>query len=170
MLAIIDSFQPQCGEPTPTPTTATMSRPLEWRSRYDGLVSVAYIGGKAVAGISGPWSGKFALTWWERPMPSRQLELHDSMEAAKNEVEDWALRMNSGGYDLPLPQLIPLGPARNDTSVDAAAQRQPGLFDRVRAALLPLLQPSASEKIDRLRRAHVHNEPDLSGLHFAANE
>ena len=73
MLAIMDSFEPLGGDAPAAATPATRS--LQWRSRYDGLVSVAYIDGKAVAGISGPWSGKYALTWWERPMPARELEL-----------------------------------------------------------------------------------------------
>jgi hypothetical protein len=161
MLAMMESFPAPNGDQNP-PVSA--SRSLEWRSRYDGLVSVAYISGKAVAGISGPWSGKYALTWWERPMPARQLELHDSMDAAKREVEDWALRTRTGGYSLPLPHLIPT------TGIEAAntdLPRSTGLFDRMRS-MLPSLAPSASEKIERLRRARTLGEPDLSGLHFAA--
>ncbi len=63
---------------------------VEWRTRYDGVVAVAHVGSKAIAGISGPWSDQFALTWWERPAGERQLALFDSLEAAKREVEDWA--------------------------------------------------------------------------------
>jgi hypothetical protein len=63
---------------------------VEWRTRYEGVVAVAHVGSKAVAGISGPWSDRFALTWWERPAEERQLALFDSLEAAKREVEDWA--------------------------------------------------------------------------------
>jgi len=63
---------------------------VEWRTRYDGVVAVAHVGSKAVAGISGPWSDQFALTWWERPAGERQMALFDSLEAAKREVEDWA--------------------------------------------------------------------------------
>ena len=44
------------------PGYCDIAQPLEWRSRYDGLVAIAQIGDKAVAGISGPWSGKYALT------------------------------------------------------------------------------------------------------------
>jgi len=63
---------------------------IEWRIRYDGVVAVAHVGSKAIAGISGPWSDQFALTWWERAPGERQLALFDSLEAAKREVEDWA--------------------------------------------------------------------------------
>ena len=94
MLATMDSFETLCGDRNPPAMVAPASgRALQWRTRYDGLVTVAYIGSKAVAGISGPWSGKYALTWWERPMPARELELHDSLGSAQREVEEWALRM-----------------------------------------------------------------------------
>jgi hypothetical protein len=171
MLAIVDSFEPLGGD-VPVATTPS-TRSLQWRSRYDGLVSVAYIDGKAVAGISGPWSGKYALTWWERPMPARELELHESLGSAQREVEEWALRMHSGNYALPLPQAVaqthtlPLSVQRQRAA--NAAARKAGLFERM-CSLLPLLQPSSSEKIERLRLASANAEPDLSGLHFAATE
>jgi hypothetical protein len=172
MLAIVDSFEPLGGDtPSVTTTDVPSRRFLQWRSRYDGLVSVAYIDGKAVAGISGPWSGKYALTWWERPMPARELELHDSLGSAQREVEEWALRMHSGNYALPLPeavtQALPLSVQRQYAANSAV--RKAGLFERVRS-LLPLSQPSNSEKIERLRLASAHAEPDLRGLHFAAIE
>lgn len=165
MLATIDPFEPLGGDHSPAmPTPAANGRSLQWRSRYDGLVAIAYIDGKAVAGISGPWSGKYALTWWERPMPARELELHDSLGAAQREVEEWALRMHSEGYVLPLPTTATPAPI----SFAPKAARKPGLIDRL-FALLPM-QPSASEKIERLRHARAGNDPDLGGLHFAANE
>ena len=74
---------------------------IQWRSRYDGLVTIAELGGKAVAGISGPWSGQYALTWWDRPLPTRSLELFNSLDQAKREVEDWARRMRTGNYSMP---------------------------------------------------------------------
>jgi len=173
MLAIVDSFEPLGGD-FPVATSPSTSS-LQWRSRYDGLVSVAYIDGKAVAGISGPWSGKYALTWWERPMPARELELHDSLGSAQREVEEWALRMHSGNYALPLPQpqavahahTLPLSVQRQRAANTAV--RKAGLFERVRS-LLPMLQPSSGEKIERLRLASANAEPDLRGLHFAATE
>lgn len=163
MLATVDSFEPLGGNPTPGPTGAVaQQRSLQWRSRYDGLVAIAYIDGKAVAGISGPWSGKYALTWWERPMPARELELHDSLGAAQREVEEWALRMHSDSYVLPLPT-VPV-----PTVSAPKAPRKTGLIDRL-FALLPT-QPSASEKIERLRQARAGHMPELGNLHFAADE
>src|SRR3954464_8726620 len=62
---------------------------IDWRQRYEGVLMVAYLDGKAVAGISGPWPvNQYALTWWDRPVPSRQLELFDSFEAAQQRVEE----------------------------------------------------------------------------------
>ena len=58
-----------------------------WQSRYEGCVAVAYVNGRAIAGISGPWSDKYALTCWERPTPGGQLELFDSLDDAKRAVE-----------------------------------------------------------------------------------
>src|SRR5476651_421671 len=60
---------------------------IVWQSRYEGCVAVAYVNGRAIAGISGPWSDKYALTCWERPTPVGRLELFDSLDAAKQAVE-----------------------------------------------------------------------------------
>ncbi|HEY6940753.1 hypothetical protein [Dokdonella sp.] len=166
MLATMDSFETLCADRNPPVAVAPASgRALQWRTRYDGLVTVAYIGSKAVAGISGPWSGKYALTWWDRPMPTRELELHDSLGSAQREVEEWALR-TGGDYILPLPAHTAHGNARGADS--HAARKSSGLFDRLRS-LLPL-QPSTSEKIERLRRERVQGDADLGDLRFAANE
>jgi hypothetical protein len=139
-------------------------RDVEWRTRYDGIVAVAHINDRAVAGISGPWSGKFALTWWERPLPARQLELFDSLEDAKREVETWALRMRSG-----YPSGLPGTTAQADARVAKA-----GLIDQMRA-LLPdfsrkRTRPSPRENIERMRHEHACNDADPGDLHFAAYE
>jgi hypothetical protein len=174
MLAIMDSFPAECGTPSPS---ETVYHSIEWRNRYDGLVCIAQIGDKAVAGISGPWSGKFALTWWERPLPARQLELFDSMDEAKHEVEQWAQRMRTGGYSIapvdvaPRPHLhgVPRG-----TPEQTRADMPGGLFERMRSVFPHFarskVRSSSSETIDRLRRKQVCGDTDLSDLHFAANE
>lgn len=139
---------------------------IEWRSRYDGLVSIAHLRDKAVAGISGPWSGQFALTWWGRPLPARQLELYDSLEDAKREVESWAERMGNGNF--------PISAARADLRIVPPRQHaraHSSLLARVRR-----LWPSFSraqprrETIERLRRQQACSEADISDLHFAAIE
>jgi 3-hydroxyacyl-CoA dehydrogenase len=104
-------------------------------------------------------------------MPARELELHDSLGSAQREVEEWALRMHSGNYALPLPaaatHALPLSVQRQRAA--NASARKAGLFERIRS-LLPRLQQSSSEKIERLRLANADAEPDLRGLHFAATE
>jgi hypothetical protein len=97
-------------------------------------------------------------------MPARELELHDSLGSAQREVEEWALRTGDD-YILPLPAQAAHATPR---AGGAHAARKSGLFDRLRA-LLPL-QPSTSEKIERLRRERVQDDADLGDLRFAANE
>ncbi len=147
-----------------SPGYCDIAQPLEWRSRYDGLVAIAQIGDKAVAGISGPWSGKYALTWWERPLPARQLELYDTLEAAKREVEDWADRM-SHAHALPHPVAAHAPLATREA--DGAA----GPFARM-CTFLPEFprRASPSDKIEQLRRRQFANDCDPGDLHFAAND
>jgi hypothetical protein len=179
MLAIMDNFSEYYSDAAPP---APLEGSLEWRGRYEGLVSVAYIDGKAVAGISGPWSGKFALTWWERPLPARQLELFDSMRDAQREVEQWAQRMRVGGYSAHAPESSPTDgtapvisfPNRIAGAEVDAPKPTPSLFDRMRTLLPPFSrarsQASPSETIERLRRSQVCSNTDTGDLHFAANE
>jgi hypothetical protein len=161
-LAMMDSAPVRAA----TPGYCDIAQPLEWRSRYDGLVAIAQIGDKAVAGISGPWSGKYALTWWERPLPARQLELYDTLEAAKREVEDWADRM-SHAHALPHPVAAhaPLATREMDGHVGPFASMCTFLPD------FPLRpRSSSSEKIDQLRRRQFASDCDPGDLHFAAND
>jgi hypothetical protein len=140
-------------------------RDLEWRTRYDGIVAVAHIGDKAVAGISGPWSGKFALTWWERPLPARQLELFDTLEDAKQEVEAWATRMRSG-----LPATVPA--IKTIVESAPAPTAKSGLIDHVRAFLPEFGRKRTAPHSNgaRLRHQHALDDTDLGDLHFAAND
>lgn len=179
MLAIMDSFNELDADPAPP---ASIEGPLEWQMRYDGLFAVAYVGGKSVAGVSGPWSDKFALTWWERPLPARKLELFDTMAEAQREVEQWARRMHVGGYSKTRHLSIAgrsqpafAQPVLDSVGVVAdAARPAAGLFNRVRS-LLPTFTrarsaTASSETIERLRRTQVCSENDTGNLHFAANE
>lgn len=143
--------------------TELSRRDLEWRTRYDGIVAVAHIGDKAVAGISGPWSGKYALTWWERPLPARQLELFDTLDDAKREVEEWATRMRSG-----LPVTVP--PLKTTIAAPAPAPvAKSSLIDHVRSFLPEFGRKRPQVDVERLRQQHAH-DADLGDLHFAAND
>jgi len=139
---------------------------IDWRQRYEGVLTVAYLDGKAVAGISGPWPvNQYALTWWDRPVPARQLELFDSLEAAQARVEEWAWRMRTiGVIDRP-PANDPILP---EATVSIAPQRQHGVpqeswLGRLREVIAP------PPRLKALRRPPL-NEDDLRDIHFAAYE
>ncbi|HKE49284.1 MAG TPA: hypothetical protein VKB52_14565 [Rhodanobacteraceae bacterium] len=156
---------------------------IEWRQRYDGVLMVAYLDGKAVAGVSGPWPvNQYALTWWDRPMPARQLELFDSLAAAKQRVEEWAWRMRTiGVIDRPpandpiLPEatvsIVPeaqvtIAPARK-APIAPRPQRRTSWLDRLRDAFGTA--PRRASSFDSPRNAPLE-DVDLSDIHFAAYE
>lgn len=130
--------------------------PVEWQTR-SAVVAVAQVDGKSVAGISGPWSDKYALTWWERPLPQRQLELFDSLDDAKREVERWALRLRERGAKAE-PSVAATQPCAEAPALPPA----PGLFDRLLDAADCDRSSSAARRAAR--------EIDFSGLHFSAND
>jgi hypothetical protein len=167
-----------------------MDRPseqlIEWRQRYDGVLMVAYLDGKAVAGVSGPWPvNQYALTWWDRPMPARQLELFDSLATAKQRVEEWAWRMRTiGVIDRP-PANDPVLPEATVSIVPEAAvsiapaprastaprpQRRASWLDRLRDAFGTSPPPARRmSSFDALRNAPLQDD-DLRDIHFAAYE
>ncbi len=165
---------------------------IDWRQRYDGVLMVAYLDGKAVAGISGPWPvNQYALTWWDRPMPARQLELFDSLAAAQQRVEEWAWRMRTiGVIDRP-PANDPILPEATVSIVPTPSEPiRPGASGSIAPTLLAA--PSSSTWLDRLRdkltgasserpvratreklealRYPPLRDEDLHGIHFAAFE
>ena len=149
----------------PTGDDEDTARPssVTWRNRYDGVVAIAWIGDRQVAGISGPWSGKFALTWWDRPGPFRQLELFDTLDQAQAAVEAWALRMHYG--------LSMMRPAAAPHS--RAALARPDLLARLRVLVFGRKQASrraTGDNLDSLRRLRTGGEVDPGDLHFTACE
>jgi hypothetical protein len=139
---------------------------IDWRQRYEGVLMVAYLDGKAVAGISGPWPvEQYALTWWDRPVPARQLELFDSLEAAQQRVEEWAFRMRTNGVADRPPANDPILPEAAVSIVPRRLQPVPqeSWLGRIREAITPTP-----------RRKALHqpalNDDDLRDVHFAAYE
>jgi hypothetical protein len=135
---------------------------IVWQSRYEGFAAVAYVRGKAIAGVSGPWSDKYALTWWQDSMPARQLELFDSLAAAKLHVEQSAQRTS---------RLSSLLQVLRHNSVSVARS---SWLNHVRA-LLPSRnrhrQPSlAKNSVVQLRQSRLREDMDLSGMNFHAFE
>jgi hypothetical protein len=144
---------------------------IEWRQRYEGVLMVAYLDGKAVAGVSGPWPvNQYALTWWDRPMPARQLELFDSLAAAQRRVEEWAWRMRTiGVIDRP-PANDSLLP---EATVSIVPRKPASLFDKLRDAFAGAPAPKRPlvprERIEAMRYPPL-NDDDLRDIHFAAIE
>jgi hypothetical protein len=160
---------------------------IDWRQRYEGVLMVAYLDGKAVAGISGPWPvNQYALTWWDRPMPARQLELFGSLAAAQKRVEEWALRLRTiGVIDRP-PANDPILPEATvsilvdapvsklpDATVSMAPRAQTSWLGKLREAIggtpTPRAKPVPRERLDALRYPPLRDD-DLQGIHFAAIE
>ena len=142
---------------------------IVWQLHYDGLVTVAYHGGQAVAGISGPWSDRYALTWWAQPMQAGQLELFESMEAAKHEVVS-RIQPTDAGLAKTLFSVLKRGPSlrlkpsRLSTSWLA---RFGSLFSRESKKHL---QNSRRNSFELLRQERMRKDTDLRGVHFHAFE
>jgi hypothetical protein len=137
--------------------TGRSANRVTWQSRYEGCVAVAYVNGRAIAGISGPWSDKYALTCWHRPTPAGRLELFDSLDAAKHEVERRAEQA---------------GPSRFIMLLDTLRHNS-ALLART---LLPhwgryrLQHSSPHDVVVQLRQYRQWQDTDLSGMHFHAFE
>lgn len=135
------------------PDTAPVARTprgrgrIVWQQRYEGIARIAYRGGRAIAGVSGPWSDRYALIWWdEQPLTSNPLELFETLEAAMDAVERHA------GEALP---------ASEPMSNSAGKRGTPWW-----KALWP---SSRRQRISQLRRRGLDTELDLSGLNFSAS-
>ncbi len=183
-IEMMNDVHPQDRDGT-TPRVAEGS--VQWRSRYDGLVTIAELGGKAVAGISGPWSGQYALTWWDRPLPTRSLDLFDSLDDAKREVEGWARRMRTGNYSLSEASLLPArkliaqpepivaAPIAASSTDRLVSPPQATLLGWVRAFLPDLrtqkLNTAATQSAERLRQQQACADTELDDdLHFSADK
>jgi hypothetical protein len=145
---------------------------IDWRQRYEGVLMVAYLDGKAVAGISGPWPvNQYALTWWDRPVPARQLELFDSFAAAQRRVEEWAGRLRTIGVIDRRPANDPVLP---EATVSIVPPARSSLLGRLRDAIgvnavREAPRTVAREKLHALRHPPLREE-DLRDIHFAASE
>jgi hypothetical protein len=120
-------------------TTSPRSGRVIWQQRYEGIAHVAYRGGKAVAGVSGPWSDRYVLIWWdERPPGSNPLELFETLEEAKHAVAKHVGRA--------MPEIAAPGEPR----ANPKRGWWTGIWPR------------------RSHRRCLEAEIDLSGLHFSA--
>jgi len=127
---------------------------IVWQPHYDGFTTIAYQSGKAIAGISGPWSGQYVLIWWEQAQPIHQVELFDSLDEAKFAVAQ------------ALSQANVLGDLLQGLRREPAA-RAPGWLARVRRWLTSPRGNKRTVLLDHRRRQR-DEECDLSGLNLRA--
>lgn len=163
----MDACTPLCAVPLPAPDGPATNPPpgqLLWRRRYDGIAMVAWLDGQAIAGISGPWDGKFALTWWARPLPARILELHDTRSAAMAAVEGWAGRLQERA---PLSGIAPARAACAAIAVEIPARRATAARTGWLARTARRLGLAPRPERDVRRRG---SELSLEGLHFSARD
>jgi hypothetical protein len=145
---------------TPRPAPRRRRGVVVWQPHYEGFASVAYQSGRAVAGISGPWSGQYMLVWWEHARPIRQVELFESLEEARQAVAD-ALGQKGGNR---LKEMF--GSLRRET----AATSRHGWLTSLGEWLSRLAgRPrSGGLRVVDHRRRHDNEETDLRGLNIRA--
>ena len=155
---LLTSFAPDLND-EPYPVARRRSSRIVWQQRYDGIATVAYQGGKAIACISGPWSDRYALTWWVHQPSSPQLELFDSVEAARQAVMKVTGQEVSGRSSDPVSSAPP----------DPDAPRRTSWLSQMRALLRRRRAPgSLSHTARQLRQRYLNQDTDLSGMHFRA--
>lgn len=155
------SVLPDFDQRTPHATPARKPTRIVWQERYEGIAVVAYQGGKAVAGISGPWSGKYALTWWD-PMPGGQLEIFDTLTEARESVERRMHAYASGRA----AEVFAV------TDGSPAPDRHDSWFSLLLRALVPNRRRTSGSRPGRaqeMRQRYLNQETDLSGLNFSAS-
>jgi hypothetical protein len=133
---------------------------IVWRPHTEGFATIAYRDGRAIAGISGPWSNQYVLIWWQPAEPIRQVEVFDSLEDARLAVAragatrsthlDVLLDKLRREYELAKPSWL--------KRLGAALRRTGGRKRRLGAPL----------QIHRTRGYWRDQETDLRGLHFRA--
>jgi hypothetical protein len=155
------TFLPDFDQHTPHAALTRKPARIVWQQRYEGIAVVAYQGGKAMACISGPWSSKYVLTWWE-PMPGGQLEIFDTQEDAMQAVER---RIQVYACGRPVEVFIVDGnapaPERNYSWLTLLLRTFFPGHHRARG-----VNP---EHVHALRRRYLNEGADLTGLSFNAS-
>jgi hypothetical protein len=128
---------------------------IVWQPHTEGFATIAYRDGRAIAGISGPWSNQYVLIWWRPSQPIRQVEVFDSLDEAKFAVAQ------DGKSDLAVRVNELLAAFRRDESPRR-------LLRPWTARLWQWLRPAARNAAETGRRRFDHEETDLSGLHLRA--
>ena len=154
LLTVLPDFDQQ------HPSLTRKSPRIVWQQRYEGVAVVAYQGGKAVACISGPWSSKYVLTWWE-PMPGGQLEIFDTQDEAMQAVER---RISVFACGRPIEVVAVTGESH-------APDRNESWCAMLLRAFLPRRRRASAthpRRVHELRQRYLNADTDLSGLNFSA--
>ena len=145
LLSLLPDFDQRSAHPVPARKTSC----IVWQERYEGIAVVAYLSGKAIAGISGPWSGHYALTWWV-PNPDAQLEIFETLEAAKEAVETRCQTLAQEPVNVP-------------------AMRMPRPSWLARLFVRPRKRSADADAVASLRRRALReHDPDLAVPSFSA--
>jgi len=151
--------------PTPMVATTIPAHPSQrryrrvvWRQRYEGFLTVAYRSGRAIAGISGPWSDRYVLTWWPHQTEAQSIELYDTIEAAKAAVLQ-RMRDSHASRSIEI-QAVPQG--------RRALPKSPTWAARLHTLFARLPSPQLALATRQLRQRLAGNDVDLSGIHFNA--
>jgi len=151
---------PSSDQETPTQPKRHRRGGIVWQPHYEGFTTIAYQSGKAIAGISGPWSGQYVLIWWTHAQPIREVELFDSLDEAKQAVAQ-RLAPESGKNLQGL-----LGALRRQSS-----RERPSWLGRLRNWMRTYSSDSERGGQTRLvdhRRRRDNEETDLRGLNLRA--
>jgi len=149
---------PSSDQETPTQPKRHRRGGIVWQPHYEGFTTIAYQSGKAIAGISGPWSGQYVLIWWTHAQPIREVELFDSLDEAKQAVAQ-RLAPESGKNLQGL-----LGAFRRPTTSERAFSWLTGLQRWV----LAVSGRAGKTRLVDHRRRHAGEETDLRGLNIRA--
>lgn len=128
---------------------------IVWQAHTEGFATIAYRDGRAIAGISGPWSDQYVLIWWQPTQPIREVQVFDSLEEAKQAVALYSAPQSPSHLDLLL--------ARMRTE---RRSRRSSWFKRVGSWLNH--SAAGNSRGVRSHRAADHEATDLSGLSFRA--
>ena len=128
---------------------------IVWQAHTEGFATIAYRDGRAIAGISGPWSQQYVLIWWQPTQPISEVQVFDSLEEAKQAVALGSAPRAPSHLDVLLARL----------RGERIAPR-PCWLERVGAWLR---HPFGNDSPPAAaRRALDAEEADLSGLNFRA--
>lgn len=130
---------------------------IVWQPHYEGFATIAYRDGRAIAGISGPWSNQYVLIWWRPAQAIREVEVFDSLDEAKRAVA----RGEAGEVPRRLRDLI------RAVCREPIAVPRPSWVARLHRWLRGTRRVSAPAGVRRVRR-YDSEETDLRGLNFRA--